>query len=207
MNILKRLEFDCVFDFAEDIISLLGEIDEKYPVISVYGKYDVIKVLLEDLIMSGVEIANEIELHEYAVAHYDKEFILYLSRDGLNVEKAFRDYSYLYGVDNISFIHEDCSSKLLPYIQSKTIYEFGIVDVDDEECNCNECQCTCKEETKPSTTSTAVYKVNGKPVTKEEFDKKYAEFENKYMDNIRDMLLNYCEFMDEMNEWSKMFSF
>ena len=47
--------------------------------------------------------------------------------------------------------------------------------------------------------------VNGKTVTKAEFDKKYAEFENKYMENIRDMLLNYCEFMDEMNEWPKMF--
>ena len=27
-------------------------------------------------------------------------------------------------------------------------------------------------------------------------------FENE---NIRDMLLNYCEFMDEMNEWQKLF--
>ena len=194
-----------MFDFADTLQALLGNVDDDYHLISVYGKYDVIKPLLEDLIMSGVEIANEIELQEYAVAHYDKEFVLYLSEYGVNVEKAYCDGNYLYGAGNISFVHEDCSSKLLSYVQSKTVYEFGIVDGDDEERNCDECQCVCKEETKPSTTSTAVYKVNGKPVTKEEFDKKYAEFENKYMENIRDMLLNYCEFMDEMNEWSKMF--
>ena len=29
--------------------------------------------------------------------------------------------------------------------------------------------------------------------------------EEKYLDNIRDMLLSYCEFMDEMNEWKKLF--
>ena len=39
-----------------------------------------------------------------------------------------------------------------------------------------------------------------------EFDKEYEKFEEKYMDNIRDMLLSYCEFMDEVNEWrSRMF--
>lgn len=49
------------------------------------------------------------------------------------------------------------------------------------------------------------YTINGKSVTKEEFDKKYEEFEEMYMDNIRDMMLNYCEFMDEVNEWKRLF--
>lgn len=170
---MDRLEFDCMFDFADTLQALIGNVDDDYPLISVYGKYDVIKPLLEDLIMSGVEIANEIELQEYAVAHYDKEFVLYLSEYGVNVEKAYRDGSYLYGAGNVSFVHEDCSSKLLSYVQSKTIYEFGIVD-DDEECNCNECrECTCKENNVPITTSTAVYKVNGKEVNEETYLKEY----------------------------------
>ena len=25
-----------------------------------------------------------------------------------------------------------------------------------------------------------------------------------YLDNIRDMLLDYCEFMDEVNDWKKL---
>lgn len=201
---MNRLDFDCPFDLADTITALLGDIDDDYPVISVYGKYDVIKDILEDLIMSGVSIANEIELQDYEVSHYDKEFVLYLTTDGINVEKIWHNDTYYYGSADISFIHEDCNSKLIKYVDSKTVYEFGI-DEDEEEYDCDECECACCGDEKPSTTSTpttkSTYKINNKEVTKDEFDKKYEEFEEKYIDNIRDMLLSYCEFMDEMNDW------
>ena len=206
---MNRLDFDYPFDLADTITALLGDIDDDYPVISVYGKYDVIKDVLEDLIASGVSIANEIELQDYDVAHYDKEFVLYLTVNGINVEKTYDAESdvYLSGSADISFIHEDCNSKLIKYVDSKTIYEFGYDE--DDECGCDECECACKKDEKPTTTSTATkstYKINNKEVSKEEFDKKYEEFEEMYLDNIRDMLLSYCEFMDEVNEWrSRMF--
>ena len=228
---MNRLDFDCPFDLANTITALLGDIDDDYPIISVYGKYDVIKDILEDLIMSGVSIANEIELQDYDVAHYDKEFVLYLTKNGVNVEKTWNDDTYYYGSADISFIHEDCNSKLIKYVDSKTIYEFGY---DEEcECECEECDdCDDSEEgftvngrpvnkeefdkyvsqfkhdEKPSTTSStakSTYKINGKECSKEEFDKEYEEFEEMYMDDIRDMLLNYCEFMDEMNDWRSRF--
>ena len=200
---MNRLDFDCPFDLADTITALLGDIDDDYPVISVYGKYDVIKDILEDLIASGVSITNEIELQDYDVAHYDKEFVLYLTKNGVNIEKIWNDDTYYYGGGNISFIHEDCSSKLIKYVDSKTIYEFGYDDEDDE-CGCDECECACKKDEKPATTTytkSATYKINNKEVSKEEFDKKYEKFEEMYLDNIRDMLLNYCEFMNEVNEW------
>ena len=200
---MNRLDFDCPFDLADTITALLGDIDDDYPVISVYGKYDVIKDILEDLIASGVSITNEIELQDYDVAHYDKEFVLYLTKNGVNIEKIWNDDTYYYGGGNISFIHEDCSSKLIKYVDSKTIYEFGYDDEEDE-CGCDECECACKKDEKPATTTStksATYKINNKEVSKEEFDKKYEKFEEMYLDNIRDMLLNYCEFMNEVNEW------
>ena len=220
---MNRLDFDCPFDLADTITALLGDINDDYPVISVYGKYDVIKDILEDLIASGVFIANEIELQDYDVAYYDKEFVLYLTKNGVNVEKTWNDDTYYYGSADISFIHEDCNSKLIKYVDSKTIYEFGYdEDKDDCECDCDECddseeegftvngkpvskeefdkyvsQFRCDE--KPTTKES--YFINGKSVDKSEFDKKYEEFEEMYLDNIRDMLLNYCNFMDEVNDW------
>ena len=221
---MNRLDFDCPFDLADTITALLGDIDDDYPVISVYGKYDVIKDILEDLIASGVYIANEIELQDYDVAHYDKEFVLYLTKNGVNVEKTWNNDTYYYGSADISFIHEDCNSKLIKYVDSKTIYEFGYNE--DDECSCDDCEDSeddgytvngrpvskeefdmyvsqFKHDEKPTTASSAksVYKINNKEVSKEEFDKKYEEFEEMYLDNIRDMLLSYCEFMDEVNEW------
>ena len=202
---MNRLDFDYPFDLADTITALLGDIDDDYPVISVYGKYDVIKDILEDLIASGVSIANEIELQDYDVAHYDKEFVLYLTKNGVNVEKTWNNDTYYYGSADISFIHEDCNSKLIKYVDSKTIYEFGYDE--DDECDCDDCECTCKKDEKPTTTSSkSTYKINNKEVSKEEFDKEYEKFEEMYLDNIRDMMLNYCTFMDEMDDWrSKLF--
>ena len=210
---MNRLDFDYPFDLADTITALLGDMNDDYHVISVYGKYDVIKDILEDLIASGVSIANEIELQDYDVAHYDKEFVLYLTKNGVNVEKTYdvESDTYLSGSADISFIHEDCNSKLIKYVDSKTIYEFGYdEDECDDDCSCNECECACKKDEKPTTTTTtssakSIYKINNKEVSKEEFDKKYEEFEEKYMDNIRDMLLSYCEFMDEVNDWRSRF--
>ena len=220
---MNRLDFDCPFDLADTITALLGDINDDYPVISVYGKYDVIKDILEDLIASGVTIANEIELQDYDVAHYDKEFVLYLTKNGTNVEKTYDVESdkYLSGSADISFIHEDCNSKLIKYVDSKTIYEFGYDE--DYECECDEyddCEegftingrpvskeefdsyvSQFKHDEKPVTTSKSTYKINGKECSKEEFHKEYEEFEEMYLDNIRDMLLNYCEFMDSVNDW------
>ena len=204
---MNRLDFDCPFDLADTITALLGDIDDDYPVISVYGKYDVIKELLEDLIASGVSIANDIELQDYDVAHYDKEFVLYLTVNGINVEKTWNDGTYYYGSADISFIHEDCNSKLLSYVDSKTIYEFGYDEDDgiDDECSCDECECACKKDEKTTTTSKESYFINGKSVDKSEFDKEYEKFEEMYLDNIRDMMLNYCELMDSVNDWRSRF--
>ena len=163
---MNRLDFDCQFDLTDTITALLGDINDDYPVISVYGKYDVIKDILEDLIASGVSIANATELPDYDVAHYDKEFVLYLTKNGINVEKIWHDGAYYYGSADISFIHEDCNSKLLSYVDSKTIYEFGY-DEDEDECDCDECD-DCEEG----------FTVNGRPVSKEEFDSYVSQFKH-----------------------------
>ena len=223
---MNRLDFDYPFDLADTITALLGDIDDDYPVISVYGKYDVIKDVLEDLIASGVSITNEIELQDYDVAHYDKEFVLYLTTNGVNVEKTYdvESDTYLSGSADISFIHEDCNSKLIKYVDSKTIYEFGYDE--DDECNCDEYDdreegftvngrpvskeefdnyvSQFKHDEKPATTSFTIYKVNGKECSKETYEKALNELDEKYLDNVQDMLLNYFDFVSEMNEWRRL---
>lgn len=203
MNIL---EFDCVFDLAETLQAMLGDATDDYPVISVYGKYEIIKPLLENLIMSGIEIANEIELEEYAVTHYDKEFVLYLSDRGINVEKTYRDGGYLYGVGNISFVHDDCSSKLLPYVNSNIIYEFNIdeqeidVDLDSEfelEFDCDEdCEnCPmCDDNPRDNYTITIKTNVDADEVMKaiEEMERRIIKMCDSFFNNMmRDNFFRY----------------
>lgn len=135
---MKKFIFDCVYDLADCMQTTLDKIDEDYPVISVYGHYKVIKTLLEDLIMNGVAIANEIELEDYDISHYDREFVLYLTTSGVNVEKTYRDNNYYHGNACVSFIHEDCCSKLLDYIDSELVYEF-VIEGEEHHC-CESCK-------------------------------------------------------------------
>ena len=140
---MKRLEFDCDFDLVEKIETLIA--NDSNPLISVYGKFNIIKTLLKDFIQYGFDIRNEIELEDYNVSYYDKEFVLYVNKDGINVEKTFVDDKYCYGGGDVSFVHEDCSSTLLKYIESDKIYEFGYneEDANDNEACDDECYCDC----------------------------------------------------------------
>ena len=202
---MKRVEFDCICELANvmDDYILDNAPTGEYPIVSAYANYEVAKALVETLIMLNNPIGAILELEDYEMSHYDREYVVYLSEDGVTCEKTYHKDGYYNGGGDISFVHEDCNSKLLSHIDSQTICEFGIRSDDCEECNCDEC-CGCKEETNlPSAVSK--YFENGKEITKEEFDKKYAEFENKYMDNIRDMMLNYCSLMDRFNDWQKRF--
>ena len=91
---------------------------------------------------------------------------------------------------SLTYFYDGLGQKDLDALEenAESILVFGFEDDDCEGCE--------SDDSELATTPTTSYTVNGKSVTKEEFDKKYAEFENKYMDNIRDMLLNYCDFMD-----------
>ena len=110
---------------------------------------------------------------------------------------------YIDDESSIIYVLDNCSSEVLKHLDSECIFEVGIGD----ECSCDECECACKKDDKPTTTTTttsankSTYKINNKEVSKEEFDKKYEEFEEMYLDNIRDMMINYCEFMDSVNDW------
>ena len=224
---MERIEFEDIYDLAEIMDSYVTSnvSEHEYPIISAYVDYKLAKSLVEILISMGNSIGAILELEDYEMSHYDKEYCIYLTEDGITCEKTFNDGSYYNGGGDISYVHEDCNSKLLSHIDSKTIYEFGYDE--DDECDCDECdECDgCEEgftvngrpvskeefdkyvsqfrhDEKPTTTSSKEsYFINGKSVDKSEFDKKYEEFEEMYLDNIRDMLLNYCNFMDSVNDW------
>lgn len=120
----------------------------EYPIVSAYANYEVAKALVEELIMLENPIGAILELEDYEMSHYDREYVVYLSEDGVTCEKCYHEKGYYNGGGDISFVHEDCNSKLLSHIDSQTICEFGIgSDEDEEECDCDECcECQCGED-------------------------------------------------------------
>lgn len=134
---MKRLEFNTlpVPELLEAMISTFdlydsGD-DDEYPVITAYGKYEVIKELLEEFIANGFEISGDICLETPDSTGYEKEFVLYLTEDGVSVCKIFEDGRYLNEYPDVAFVHEDCNSKLLKNIKSRMIFEFAFDDDED----------------------------------------------------------------------------
>lgn len=152
---MDRLEFGCICELAEVMDSYVSTntSEHEYPIVSAYGDYEISKALVESLIMLGNSIGSIIELEDYEISYYDKEYVVYLTKDGVACEKTFHDDNYYNGGGDISFVYEYCNSKLLKYIDSEVLCEFAIGECQDDvnkECNYNECcgccECNCNNE-------------------------------------------------------------
>lgn len=224
---MKNLYFDDFEDFSCVIADKFDKLDkENFEDIAVIAKPNEVKEIFKELVCIGYDICN-ITYERIDWDGYDDEYILSMNHDGIWLEKFKReDGKYLMDESTITYILDNCSSAVIPYCKGKAVYEVTVGIDEDDKCGCDECDdCENSEEgftvngkpvskeefdnytsqfkhdEKPTTTSKESYFINGKSVDKSEFDKEYEKFEEKYMDNIRDMMLNYCTFMDEMNDW------
>ena len=125
-NVLDRLEFEDSYELSEYVIKLLRICENKtdYPVISIYGKYNVIKNILENILHNRIPIVSEITLEDDYVNGYNKEFVLHLTDEGVSVEKVCSD-KYLYTGCDVALVHGECSARLVDYIECENIFEFN----------------------------------------------------------------------------------
>ena len=228
---MKNLYLDDFEDWSCAVADKCEELNkENFEDIAVIAKPDEVKEIFKELVCIGYDICN-ITYERIDWDGYDDEYILSMNHDGIWLEKFKReDGKYLTDESTITYILDNCSSNVIPYCKGKNVYEVTVGIDEDDECGCDECD-ECEEgftvngepatkeefdayvsqfkhDEKPVTTSTSstTYKVNGKEVSKDEFDTAMSEIEDKYLDNVRDMLLGYCDVMDRMNQWrSRLF--
>ena len=219
-NIVDILTFDEIEDIVDIFIDKVYHTDKTVALIT---NKELVEYAMNELLEDSYITVKRVDLE---LDSEDIEYMISVDDDGYVVvqpiqyydDKYFNDIEYAF-VDMDGCVEQMTIDNLLD--RDAEIVLFGYED----ECCCDECD-DCekgftvngkpvgkeefdnyvsqfKHDEKPVATSAtkSTYKINNKEVSKEEFDKKYEEFEEKYMDNIRDMLLNYCTFMDEMNEW------
>ena len=196
---MKNLYFDDFEDLACDIADNFDMVKDDFGDIAIIAKYEEAKEIISELVCIGYSLES-IRMSRPEWENYHDEYLISLNNDGIWCEEMKSDGKYLPDESTITYILDNCSSKVIPYCKGKIVFEVT-VGIDGDECECDCSECACKTDEKPTTTSKESYFINGKSVDKSEFDKKYEEFEEMYLDNIRDMLLNYCEFMDSVNEW------
>ena len=195
---MKNLYFENYEDFACAVADTYDSLKcEDFEDVAIIAKYEEARQIIKELLCLGYDI-HSLEIHDELWENYNSEFIISLYDNELWCEPMLREKGYIDEESPVIYVLNNCSSKVIPYCKGKVVYEVSVGD-DEDGWDCSEC--VCKKDEKPITTSKESYFINGKSVDKSEFDKKYEEFEEMYLDNIRDMLLNYCEFMDSVNEW------
>ena len=222
---MRNLYFNDFEDLACDIADTYDTLDyDDEEDVVIIAKYEEARQIIKELLYLGYDI-HSVEIHDDLWENYDAEYVISLYENEVWCEPMLRENGYIEEDAPFIYVLDNCSSKVIPYCKGKTVYEVT-VGIDDDKCSCDECdECDdCEEgftvngrpvskeefdkyvsqfrhDEKPTTTTKESYFINGKSVDKSEFDKKYEEFEEMYLDNIRDMLLNYCSFMDSVNDW------
>ena len=218
-NIVDILTFDEIEDIVDIFIDKVYHTDKTVALIT---NKELVEYAMDILLNDDCITVKRVDLE---LDNEDAEYMISVDDDGYMVvqpveyydDKYFNDIKYAF-VDMDGCVEQMTIDNLLD--RDVEIILFGIDECSCDECDCNECEegftingkpaikeefdnyvSQFKHDEKPATKES--YFINGKSVDKSEFDKKYEEFEEMYLDNIRDMLLNYCSFMDEVNEWRR----
>ena len=209
---------DKVDDIVEIYINKLYHTDKT---VGVIVNKEIAEYVLDNLIRLDETSIKEIDLVDYM--NID-EYLVSVDDDGVITVVPIEDFGVLDKADILYIdMDGDIEQDIIDYCvnEDKEVILFGQEDDCDDGCENSEEEgftvngkpvskeefdnytSQFKHDEKPTTTTASkeLYFINGKSVDKSEFDKKYEEFEEKYMDNIRDMLLNYCNLMDSVNDW------
>ncbi len=190
MIIIKTLHFEDYEDFSCAVSDVYDRVksDDEYNSVDVVAKYEDTKEIIRELIGMGYGIAFINELADPEWDGYDDAFVISLLDDEIWCEPVKRKDGYIFVEADVVYVFDDCNSKIIPKIESDEVYEVEVGDYDDCDGDCE--NCNCHDMTTISSTSSTSYEVNGKEVTKEEYDKAvedisgFLSFVNKIWDII-----------------------
>ena len=199
----KDLNFEYIEEFVDYVIDEAENDEDNF--VTVIAKFDEAKEILKNAMTYDDVNFESLQIESPIMDNYFDEFVLsFWMNDGvleIGCEKLKNEEgNYTNPCGDVVFLFDNCSSKIIPLCEGSRLYFVSIEDECgcDEDCDC-ECPCDCHKEEK-EIAPTSSYTINGKPVSKQEFDKKYAKIVNSYRENMRSTLLDYCSWMDEVND-------
>ena len=160
---MKRIIFENVHELSAEMLHDALNFSD---CVSAVCHYELATALLSELIQSEVQIGQIDLTNEWT--GYDKEYFVYIVDGCVSCEPAFRSVNdgghdkYLEMAADIMYVHQDCNSKVLKYIDCDKIFEFAVEELDgideDEMCcsGCADCEDTDDEITTHHSNSVTV---------------------------------------------------
>ena len=195
---MESLYFDDVNDFVELIDSEYVDLINRDGIGSdlvVLGHFNDIRDIASGLCTYGYMIHSVSGL----VDTEKDEFILAILHHEIWIEPAKFNNAYKRIGGDVIFVLSDCNSALLKRIMpGSAVYEANIDHYDDCDDDCENCFSYDLENTDES------YSINGKSVSKEEYDEKIAELDEIYQNHIKRVMTDWVNFYDDMEQWRKL---
>ena len=160
---MQRIIFENVHELSAEMLHDALNFSD---CVSAVCHYELATTLLSELIQSEVQIGQIDLTNEWT--GYDKEYFVYIVDGCVSCEPAFRSVNdgghnkYLEMAADIMYVHQDCNSKILKYIDCDKIFEFAVEELDgideDEMCcsGCADCEDTDDEITTHHSNSVTV---------------------------------------------------
>ena len=146
---MKRIIFEDVHELSAEMLRDALNFSD---CVSAVCHYEIATALLSELIQSEVQIGQIDLTNEWT--GYDKEYFVYIVDGCVSCEPAFRSVNdgghdkYLEMGADIMYVHQDCNSKVLKYIDCDKIFEFSVEDYDeiDDGYECCDCHSELNED-------------------------------------------------------------
>ncbi len=197
----KDLNFEYIEEFVDYLVGKVEDNDELFT--TVVCKFNearkIIKYLMafDDVDFENIYLESPDEkgyMDEFCIELWYNDGAVNFSCDPLKIDGKYEN-----PCGDETYLFDNCSSKIIPLCEGSELYFVNI----DDECDCDEecdenCLCDCRNEDK-EIAPTSSYTINGKSVSKKEFDKKYSEIQSKYEKNMKHMLDDYHSFMDDID--------
>jgi len=92
------------------------------------------------LVLNGFDIVSlDIHLED----SYFDEYIISINEDRISCEKFLKEKGYLSEEATITYISNECNSKVIPFVQSGVVYAYEIGEEEIEY----QCKCGCNKDT------------------------------------------------------------
>ena len=141
---MKYTNFDNIADFCENIVDEFAELENpEFNCINVIARYEYAKKIIQELILSGLEINSITDFAPFEQDGYDDEYIITIDEYGIWVQpEKYKDCDGKYGeyinvFSDICYVMNDSNISILNYI-NHTSNEVFIVKLTDHE-RCNDC--------------------------------------------------------------------
>lgn len=129
---MKRLTYTDYYEFICGVVENLDALGEDDPGIAFIAKYAEANEIIKELMSVGYDIAS-IELHKEEFEYYFDEYIIELNSEGIWCEKFKSENAYLQNESSVTYVMDNCCSKVLKYCGSDFVYEVCVGEENDEE--------------------------------------------------------------------------